>query len=267
MSESGHLATAATRVGGASDPAATANVSIDGLHWVETPEGGRLALHAAGPVNRARAFAIDFAIRVGLFLLLSTILESLGDLGFGLLLLAAFTLEWLYPVIGELCMHGATPGKRLVGLLVVNDDGTPVSAGRSVARNLIRFVDFLPLLYAFGLLSMFYAPGFKRLGDLAAGTVVVQLPVERAARWSTLGGTAHSPEATAEGTAMRTGAVTPVPLTREEQRLLLDFAARAMALGEPRASEIAATCPALTAGAADPLARLLHIAGRLEGGR
>ena len=68
---------------------------------------------------------------------------------------------------------GQTPGKRLFGLAVLNDDGTPVRWPGALTRNLLRAVDFLPFLYGVGLIAMLLNRDFKRLGDLAAGTVVV----------------------------------------------------------------------------------------------
>ena len=97
---------------------------------------------------------------------------ALAGLGQGLMLLGFFLLEWFYPVFFEL-RSGATPGKRAMGLRVVHDDGTPVGAVASVIRNLLRVADFLPLFYAAGLVSCLVDRDFRRLGDLAAGTLVV----------------------------------------------------------------------------------------------
>nr|WP_330178084.1 RDD family protein [Candidatus Vondammii sp. HM_W22] len=68
---------------------------------------------------------------------------------------------------------GATPGKKAMGILVVHDDGTPVSWSSSLIRNLLRAADFPPFLYGFWLLSMLASRDFKRLGDLAAGTLMI----------------------------------------------------------------------------------------------
>jgi hypothetical protein len=94
-------------------------------------------------------------------------------MGYGLLLVLYFLLEWFYPVAFELTRAGATPGKQLFGLQVVMDSGLPVTPAASIARNLLRAADFFPLLYGFGLVSMLLRHDFKRLGDLAAGTLVV----------------------------------------------------------------------------------------------
>ena len=142
---------------------------LDTLRRVPTPEGFELTLRLAGPVPRALAYAIDIAIRAAIYLALSMSLPALVGGGTGLMLIAAFLLEWFYPVAFEVWWGGATPGKRAFGLAVLSDNGTPVTFGASVTRNLLRAVDFLPMLYAFGLVSMLVSRDFKRLGDLAAG--------------------------------------------------------------------------------------------------
>ena len=144
---------------------------IDTLRLNETPEGVDLGLSVAGPVPRALALALDSLIRLGLYLLLLPLL-SLSKLGAGLFLLGIFLVDWLYPVLFEV-YRGATPGKRAMGLAVVHDDGTPVGLAASLIRNLLRIIDFLPLFYGVGLVSCLVDRDFRRLGDLAAGTLVI----------------------------------------------------------------------------------------------
>ena len=69
--------------------------------------------------------------------------------------------------------NGQSPGKRLVGLRVLRSSGTPISLSESVIRNLVRLVDFMPALYGVGIVTMFIDQNSRRLGDLAAGTLVV----------------------------------------------------------------------------------------------
>ena len=130
-------------------------------------------LRPAGPVARFAAFAIDMLIRAVVYFILLISLASFGKLGMGILLILVFLLEWFYPVVFEVYFGGATPGKRVMGIVVVEDSGLPVSIGSSVTRNLLRFADFLPFFYGFGVMSMLMTRDFKRLGDLAAGTQVV----------------------------------------------------------------------------------------------
>jgi hypothetical protein len=70
----------------------------------------------------------------------------------------------------------------MLGLTVVMDSGLPITPAASLTRNLLRGADFLPSLYAFGVLSMLFRHDFKRLGDIAAGTLVVHAPQVEAAR-------------------------------------------------------------------------------------
>ncbi len=93
-------------------------------------------------------------------------------------LIVAFLLEWLYPVAFELTRWGATPGKRALGLKVVMDNGLPVTPAASLTRNLLRVADFLPFLYGFATVCLLTRRDFKRLGDLAAATLVVYQPPE-----------------------------------------------------------------------------------------
>lgn len=225
---------------------------IDTYRAIETPEGVELRLRVAGPPARVLAWAIDVAIRLLGYAVLSIPLLVLGRAGVGLLFLVLFLGEWLYPVLFEVYARGATPGKKLVGLAVVHDDGTPVGWSGALLRNLLRVADFLPVAYGFGLVTMLVHPEFKRLGDLAAGTVVVH-------------------EERAEPT-LRAGEATPqpppVPLEPDEQRAILAFAERMPLWGPARAEELAGLAAPLV-DARGPLAveRLAGIANWLVGRR
>lgn len=217
---------------------------LDTLRSVPTPEGFELTLRLAGPVPRALAFVIDLMIRVALYGALAMVLAQLKGAGMGMLLILAFMLEWFYPVVCEVWWQGATPGKRAFGMVVLNDNGTPVTFDASVTRNLLRAVDFLPFLYAFGLISMLLNRDFKRLGDLAAGTIVVyrDKPAVRAAL----------PQARLVAPA--------VALTLAEKRAVLDFAERYATLTEARADELAEHAAPLVGAAREPAQVLLGIA-------
>jgi uncharacterized RDD family membrane protein YckC len=152
---------------------------LDTLQSVELAEGVEIRLRIAGPMPRAGAYLVDFLIRV-LLLLSGVILCMVTGIAFGdrvaegLMLLAWFLLDWLYPVLFEAGRRGATPGKRFMGLRVVQSSGSPVTFGQAVVRNFLRFIDSMPLYtYAFGIVSCLASARFQRLGDLAAGTVVV----------------------------------------------------------------------------------------------
>jgi uncharacterized RDD family membrane protein YckC len=151
---------------------------LDTIQNFETPEGVDLDLHIAGPVVRACAWAIDALIRVIVYWIASIALMVLGNVGTALMALGFFLMEWIYPVVFEV-VRGATPGKKLMNLSVVQDDGTPVSVTSSMLRNLLWIADFFPLFYFTGLVSMTLNTRFKRLGDLVAGTLVVYLREEQ----------------------------------------------------------------------------------------
>ena len=226
---------------------------LDTTRRVATPEGIELTLHLAGPVPRALAWTIDFALRIAVLLMVMMLAPLFGRAGVGVLLLAAFGLEWLAPAWFEAAWRGQTPGKRALGIAVLNDDGTPLRWPAALTRNLLRAVDFLPLLYGIGLAAMLANRDFKRLGDLAAGTVVVHLP-ERSREARRL------PDVPP--------VVPPVPLSLEEQRALLELAERAPGLTRERLEELA-ELPAPLVGTLEgerAAARLLgmasHIAGR-----
>jgi len=226
---------------------------LDTGRRIATPEGIELSLRLAGPVPRALAWTIDLAIRLAILFAATLSLSNLGNFGAGLFFLGWFLLEWLFPAWCEAYWGGATPGKKLFGLVVLHDDGTPVRWPAALARNLLRAIDFLPLLYATGLVSMLMNRDFKRLGDLVAGTVVVYRDEKpRGFR---------IPQALPLAPA--------AALTLAEQRAVLDFAERIPGLTEERAAELAAIPRALIGPleGADATAQLLRIANHLVGRR
>ena len=178
-------------------------------------------MRLAGPIPRAAAQAIDWLLRLLLYLVLAP-LAALSGVGVGLMLLGLFLVEWFYPVWFEL-RSGATPGKKAMGLLVVHDDGTPVGPSASLIRNLLRALDFLPLLYATGLISMLIDRDFRRLGDLAGGTLVIHADRRVTDRCIP----EHPPR----------------PLTgrldTDMQQAILDFAERSPRLSQARCAELA----------------------------
>jgi uncharacterized RDD family membrane protein YckC len=204
-------------------------------------------------VPRALAWVVDFALRLAILMLLGMILGALGGFGTGVFLLAWFVLEWLFPAWCEVYWGGATPGKKALRLVVLHDDGTPVGWPAALTRNLLRAIDFLPLFYCAGLVTMLLNREFKRLGDLAAGTIVVY--AEEKPRGLAI------PPAPA--------IAPPLPLTLAEQRAILDFAERAPGLTEERAEELA-SIPRGLVGRLDGRAaahRLVGIANFLVGRR
>jgi uncharacterized RDD family membrane protein YckC len=151
--------------------------ALDTAVHAETPEGIMIELRPAGLAARFYAFLIDWLIRIGIIYAVAMVATGMGGMGVALILILFFGLEWLYPVAFELSRWGATPGKRVMGLKVVMDSGLPITPAASFTRNLLRVADFLPMLYGFALASMLARKDFKRLGDIAAATLVVYQPL------------------------------------------------------------------------------------------
>lgn len=152
------------------------------LH-VASATGVDLALRIAGLGGRSYAFVIDWHIRVaaaiawlgiGSLLLFGDLLPRAGG-GAALygVLLPALAIYVLYHPVLEVAMRGQTPGKRLAGLRIVTLDGRVPATGALVVRNLLRLVDSLPALYAVGLTSVAATRQAVRIGDIAAGTLLV----------------------------------------------------------------------------------------------
>lgn len=226
---------------------------LDTGRRIATPEGIELSLRLAGPVARALAWTIDLVVRLAILFAAGLALSQLGNFGAGLFLLGWFFLEWLFPALCEVHWGGATPGKKVFGLVVLHDDGTPVRWPAALARNLLRAIDFLPFFYVFGLLAMLANRDFKRLGDLVAGTVVVY-------REEKLRGFRIPPAAPLAPAAA---------LTLAEQRAVLDFAERSPGLTEERAAELAEIALPLVGRLEGHAAteRLVRIANHLVGRR
>lgn len=153
---------------------------------IQTPENVAFGYQVAGIGSRFISTLIDMI----LILLLETVvmfamilvMRAFGDdpssnqvsawvtALFGLV---AWIFFWGYYVFFEMLWNGQSPGKRWVGLRVIRGDGTPVTISESFIRNLVRIIDFLPATYGIGVVTMFIDKQSRRLGDLAAGTLVV----------------------------------------------------------------------------------------------
>jgi uncharacterized RDD family membrane protein YckC len=152
--------------------------ALDTTVEVDTPEQVSFRFQVAGPGRRALAYLIDAVIRaavvVGGVVLLKLIAGVEGE-GFseGLILLLLFLVEWGYYVLLESITGGRTPGKRVLRLRVIKEGGYPLGFLDSVLRNLLRGADFLPIGYVIGFFASAFDPRFRRLGDRAAGTLVI----------------------------------------------------------------------------------------------
>jgi len=221
---------------------------LDSLRTVDTPEGVELSLPIAGAVLRARAWFCDIMIKM-LLMFLASFAAVLGGAGEGMLMIVMFLLTWLYSVFFEVLRGGATPGKTIVGLRVVHDDGMPVGWSASFIRSLVGFIDVIP---GVGLVASMLNSDSKRLGDMAAGTVVIhEIPAKmRRPRRMTV-----EPRRP------------PIPLLIDEQRGLVEFAMRAPGLSESRLQELARAAKPLTSDNGDAVNELLGQARWIAGDR
>jgi uncharacterized RDD family membrane protein YckC len=197
---------------------------LDTAVAAETPEGILLELRPAGLSARFYAFLLDWLIRLFIGYAALLVVLLMGNVGVGFWLVLYFVLEWFYPVIFELSRSGATPGKSLVGLKVVMDNGLPVTPAASLTRNLLRVADFLPFAFGAAIVTMLLRRDSKRLGDLAAATLVV-----------------HQPQRPMNTRLEGVPPVVPArPLTPADQAALVALAARAPTLTVERLDELAA---------------------------
>jgi uncharacterized RDD family membrane protein YckC len=152
---------------------------------IDTPENVTFDYDVAGIGSRFLAALVDtFLLLLLQFIIFGTLyligvqMDNLfsGDVPTWLaavLSLIAFIFFWGYYIFFEILWNGQTPGKRMVGLRVIRLDGMPVTAIEVVIRNLVRLIDFMPMAYGAGVITMFVNEKSRRLGDLAAGTVVI----------------------------------------------------------------------------------------------
>jgi uncharacterized RDD family membrane protein YckC len=147
---------------------------------VQSATGVDLTLNVAGPGNRSYAFVIDWHIRLLLacaWLLLANFVLQLSvsprSQDALLSLLPAAIIYFLYHPILEVALRGRTPGKRMAGLTLVNRDGGTPSTAALLIRNVFRLIDALPAFYVVGLISCFVTLHRVRIGDMAAGTLLV----------------------------------------------------------------------------------------------
>ena len=222
---------------------------LDNQRIVYTPEGVALPLVPAGAMPRALAWLVDLIIRLLIGTVMAIALVSLERMGVGLFLILMFVLTWCYSIVLE-GLFGATPGKRLLGLKVVAEDGAPLSWNAAIVRNLLRTVDMLPFGYCAGLLCSLFDRHGRRLGDLVAGSQVIHQPGTRAS--------VRLPDVPAQPL--------PQPLASHEQALLLAFAERAPGLPAARRDELASLAAPLTqAAGAGSSQRLYALANGLLG--
>jgi uncharacterized RDD family membrane protein YckC len=161
---------------------------------VRTPENVFFRYELTGPVERAFAYLFDAMLMGALLLGAAMALGRLGRLGLPLVFVAFFLIQWGYFLFFEWRQNGSTPGKRLFGIRVIQEAGVRCSLERLVLRNFLRVVDALPFLYGLGAVLVLLTRNGQRLGDLAAGTLLVRVPkppppqalAEIRTRWNSL---------------------------------------------------------------------------------
>jgi uncharacterized RDD family membrane protein YckC len=211
---------------------------------VRTPESIAFRYELAGLGSRFLAVAVDLAIQIAIVLLLVWGVTALAayappqkapindnfavSLGIGILIALLFLIFYGYFIIFEAFWNGQTPGKKALGIRVVRDGGYPIDFGSSLVRNIIRIGEQALGFYAFAALSALISPENKRIGDYAAGTIVV-----RDARVATPETLRH---ALANGTQARSSAY----LTDAERVMISQYLGRRNALDAPRRRELAA---------------------------
>jgi uncharacterized RDD family membrane protein YckC len=148
---------------------------------IETPEGVPLELTLAGLGSRFSAALVDYVIEFLVLVALAVVVgygagvsPGASALSGALLILGFFVVFWGYNVAFEVLNSGRTPGKALNGLRVVLESGAPVTFGTSAVRNVLRIVDLLPGTYLVGMTSILVTRRNQRVGDLAAGTLVIR---------------------------------------------------------------------------------------------
>ncbi|GMO26095.1 MAG: RDD family protein [Termitinemataceae bacterium] len=197
-----------------------------------TAEGIAYNIDCAGLFVRGCAYAIDTLIQKTIGVIGFFVYDALrANGGQWMLLLIFFVTDWFYHVAWEIAGGGQSPGKRLMGIRVVMQDGTPITMSASLLRNLLRFADvFLNVLYLAAVLCISCSSGFRRIGDWTSGTLVVWTSAARITRKNSNYTLPHD--------------IVPIvpkkQFTFAEKETVLMFARRYFILGKARADEIAA---------------------------
>ncbi len=155
---------------------------------IETPENIAFGYEVAGIGSRFLAALLDTLVQGVIYAALLVVFALISYTGVlaelpswasnwiaVFILLVLFLVQFGYYIAFEIFMGGQSPGKRLLNLRVIKENGYPLSAIDVLIRNLIRIIDFFPFGYGVGVVVMFLNDRAKRLGDLAAGTLVVNV--------------------------------------------------------------------------------------------
>jgi len=167
---------------------------------IDTPELVDIEMPLAGIGSRFIALLVDYLIWFSAFVLLVIVLvyvvlpnlkTTAGDFNnwaAGVVIFLIFLFNWGYFTLFEAFWNGRTPGKRIARIRVIQRSGRAIGLVESMTRNLVRYVDQFPFFYGVGLIAMFVTRQHQRLGDLAAGTLVVRDRLEEEPAWAEAGG-------------------------------------------------------------------------------
>lgn len=178
---------------------------------IDTPELVAIEMPLAGLGSRFIALLIDTLIWFAGLLVLSLLSWAVGPAIFrfnklsyqwtvALVTLVTFLLNWGYFTLFEAFWNGRTPGKRVAHIRVIQRTGRAIGLFESMARNFIRYIDMIPFCYAVGVIAMFSTKQHQRLGDLAAGTLVVRDRMQEAPLWGESGARTFTASAVPPGT-------------------------------------------------------------------
>jgi uncharacterized RDD family membrane protein YckC len=162
---------------------------------IDTPELVAIEMPLAGIGSRFIAILVDYLIWGAAFFLLIALAaiiipavhvfgEVSANWAVGIFFLIVFLLQWGYFALFEAFGNGRTPGKRVARIRVIHQSGRGISFIESLARNLVRFVDYMPGFYAVGVVAIFVSRRHQRLGDMVAGTLVVRDREIEPSHWS-----------------------------------------------------------------------------------
>ncbi len=165
---------------------------------IDTPELVDIEMPLAGIGSRFIALLIDYLIWGAAFLVLGILaaiflpgIKAFSNLSAqwagAIFIFIFFLFHWGYFTLFEAFWNGRTPGKRVARIRVIQRSGRAIGLFESMARNLVRFVDQIPFFYAVGVITMFATRQHQRLGDLAAGTLVVRDREQEAPLWGESG--------------------------------------------------------------------------------
>ena len=165
---------------------------------IDTPELVSIEMPLAGIGSRFIALLVDYLIWGAgftvLVILLALILPSIGTISWfkaqwaiAIAIFGFFLINWGYFTLFEAFWNGRTPGKRVARIRVIQRSGRPIGLFESMARNLVRYIDQIPGIYVVGVVAMFITRQHQRLGDLAAGTLVVRDREEESPLWGETG--------------------------------------------------------------------------------